>query len=40
MVECDARGRYEIGARFDYLYVQASTDGGTTATRIDGTAIG
>jgi hypothetical protein len=32
--------RYEIGAGFDYLYVQASTDGGTTWTSLDATAGG
>jgi hypothetical protein len=36
----DARGRSEIEAGFDYLYVQASTDGGTTWTSLDGTTGG
>ena len=34
------KARYEIEAGFDYLYVQASTDGGTTWTSLDGTARG
>jgi immune inhibitor A len=34
------KARYEIEAGFDYLYVQASTDGGTTWTSLDGTAGG
>jgi immune inhibitor A len=34
------KARYEIEAGFDYLYVQASTDGGTTWTSLDGTAAG
>jgi immune inhibitor A len=34
------KARYEIEAGFDYLYVQASTDGGTTWTSPDGTAGG
>jgi immune inhibitor A len=33
------KARYEIEAGFDYLYVQASTDGGTTWS-LDGTAGG
>ncbi len=32
------KARYEIEAGFDYLYVQASTDSGTTWTSLDGTA--
>jgi Immune inhibitor A peptidase M6 len=32
--------RYEIEAGFDYLYVQASTDGGTTWTTFDDTTGG
>ena len=34
------KARYEIEAGFDYLYVQASIDGGTTWTSLDGTARG
>ncbi|MCE7005916.1 immune inhibitor A [Kibdelosporangium philippinense] len=32
--------RYDIEADFDYLYVQASTDGGATWTSLDGTVNG
>jgi immune inhibitor A len=34
------KARYEIEAGFDYLYVQASNDGGTTWTNLDGTVGG
>jgi immune inhibitor A len=34
------QARFEIEAEFDYLYVQASTDGGTTWTSLDGTVGG
>ncbi len=34
------KARYEIEAGFDYLYVQASADGGTTWTNLDGTVGG
>ena len=33
----DMQGRFEIEAEYDYLYVQASTDGGATWTSLDGT---
>ncbi len=36
------KARYEIEAGFDYLYVQASIDGGTTCIRVvsvDGTSM-
>jgi immune inhibitor A len=36
----DLQGRYEIEDGFDYLYVQASTDGGQTWTALDGTVNG
>jgi immune inhibitor A len=34
------KGRYDIEQDFDYLYFEASTDNGTTWTRIDGTLNG
>ncbi len=34
------KSRYDIEADFDYLYVQASTDGGATWTSLDGTVNG
>jgi immune inhibitor A len=34
------KARYDIEAGYDYLYVQASTDGGDTWTSLDGTADG
>lgn len=34
------KARYDIEADFDYLYVQASTDGGATWTSLDGTVNG
>lgn len=34
------KARYDIEAEYDYLYVQASTDGGGTWTSLDGTADG
>ncbi|ONI85821.1 protease [Actinosynnema sp. ALI-1.44] len=34
------KSRYDIEEDFDYLYVQASTDGGTTWTPLDGTVNG
>ena len=36
----DLKARYDIEADFDYLYLQASTDGGTTWTSLDGTVDG
>ena len=36
----DLQARFEIEADYDYLYVQASTDGGTTWTSLDGTVGG
>ena len=33
----DMQGRFEIEAEYDYLYVQASIDGGATWTSLDGT---
>ncbi|HET6954665.1 MAG TPA: immune inhibitor A domain-containing protein [Acidimicrobiales bacterium] len=36
----DLEARFEIEAGFDYLYVQASTDGGATWTSLDGTVGG
>ncbi|WP_260193301.1 immune inhibitor A [Actinophytocola gossypii] len=36
----DLRTRYQIEQDFDYLYVQASTDGGDTWTSLDGTVDG
>src|SRR3546814_7250601 len=34
------QARFEIEAEYDYLYVQASTDGGATWTSLDGTVGG
>ena len=34
------KGRYEIEEAYDYLYFEASTDGGTTWTALDGTVDG
>jgi immune inhibitor A len=34
------KGRYEIETDYDYLYFEASTDGGTTWTRLNGTVNG
>ncbi|GLY05856.1 protease [Actinoplanes sp. NBRC 101535] len=34
------KGRYGIEIDYDYLYFEASTDGGTSWTRLDGTAAG
>ncbi|MET0134246.1 MAG: immune inhibitor A domain-containing protein [Kibdelosporangium sp.] len=34
------KARYDIEAGFDYLYVQVSTDGGTSWTSLDGTVNG
>jgi immune inhibitor A len=34
------QGRYEIEEDYDYLYFEASTDGGTTWTRLNGTVNG
>jgi immune inhibitor A len=31
--------RYEIETGFDYPFVRASTDGGTTGTSLDGTSM-
>ena len=36
----DLHARYEIEADYDYLYVQASTDGGQSWTNLDGTVGG
>jgi immune inhibitor A len=36
----DLEARYAIESGFDYLYVQASTDGGATWTSLDGTVAG
>jgi len=36
----DLEARFDIEAGFDYLYVQASTDGGATWTSLDGTVDG
>ena len=36
----DLQGRFDIEADYDYLYVQVSTDGGTTWTTLDGTVDG
>ena len=36
----DMQARFEIEADFDYLYVQASSDGGATWTSLDGTVDG
>jgi immune inhibitor A len=36
----DAQARFDIEVDFDYLYVQASTDGGTTWQNLDGTVDG
>ena len=36
----ELQARYEIEAGFDYLYAQASTDGGATWTSLDGTVGG
>ncbi|MEQ1785943.1 MAG: immune inhibitor A domain-containing protein [Acidimicrobiales bacterium] len=36
----DLKARFDIEADFDYLYLQASTDGGTTWTSLDGTVDG
>ena len=36
----DLQARFDIEADFDYLYVQASTDGGATWTSLDGTVDG
>ena len=36
----DLEARFEIEADYDYLYVQASTDGGATWTALDGTVAG
>ena len=36
----DLQGRFEIEAEYDYLYVQASTDGGASWTSLDGTVGG
>jgi immune inhibitor A len=36
----DLQARFDIEAGFDYLYVQASTDGGQTWTALDGTIDG
>ena len=38
--ELTARVRYEIEEGYDYAYVQASTDGGSTWTALDGTVGG
>lgn len=34
------KGRYAIEAEYDYLYFEASTNGGATWTKLDGTAAG
>ncbi|MFC7529463.1 immune inhibitor A domain-containing protein [Actinoplanes sp. GCM10030250] len=34
------KGRYAIEAEYDYLYVEASTDGGANWTKLDGTVAG
>ncbi|MBG0565253.1 immune inhibitor A domain-containing protein [Actinoplanes aureus] len=34
------KGRYAIEAEYDYLYFEASTDGGATWTKLDGTVAG
>ncbi|WP_189080260.1 immune inhibitor A domain-containing protein [Mangrovihabitans endophyticus] len=34
------KGRYDIEVDYDYLYFEASTDGGSTWTRLDGTIDG
>ena len=36
----DLESRFDIEAGFDYLYIQASTDGGATWTALDGTVDG
>ncbi|GGN70107.1 protease [Actinoplanes lobatus] len=36
----NVKGRYAIELDYDYLYAEASTDGGATWTKLDGTAAG